>query len=173
MTTPIMDDYGFGLIIQDYNGKKLVGHSGGMPGFTCQILAFPEDDLHVIVLTNLSGANSLASNSSSDLLLAYAGEDVQLKAPIVEQPIINEMMNTFVGEYVINSIEMSVKVYVDQGKIYFEPAEQDASRMMFVGSDTFNLKIDRIRIVFSRDDSGKVVGFVLTQRGHDFIGVLK
>jgi CubicO group peptidase (beta-lactamase class C family) len=170
MTTPVMDDYGFGLYVQDYNGKKLVGHSGGMPGFTCQILAFPEDDLHVIVLTDV---NSIAENSSLDLLLAYAGEDVELKAPIAEQPIAADEMNTFVGEYIINSLEMDVKVFIDQGKIYIEPNGQDASRMMFVGNDTFYLKIDRIRIVFSRDEAGKISGFVLTQRGRDFEAVRK
>ncbi len=173
MTTPVMEDYGYGLVIQDLNGKKLIGHSGGMPGFTCQILAIPEDDLHVVVLTNLSGANSIADNSSLDLLLAYSGADVQLKAPIVEQPIGADLMNSYVGEFVIEALEMDIKVHIDQGKIYLEPAQQDAARMLYVGDDTFYLKIERIRIKFSRGETGAVTGFVLTQRGRDFTAVLK
>lgn len=82
-------------------------------------------------------------------------------------------MNSFVGEYVINSLEMAVNVYVDQGKIYLEPAGQSLFRMMFGGDDTFFLKFDRIRIVFSRDETGNVTGFVLTQLGREFVAVLQ
>jgi hypothetical protein len=45
--------------------------------------------------------------------------------------------------------------------------------MIFVGDDTFFLKIQNIRIKFSRDETGKVAGFVLTQNGRDFVAVLK
>jgi CubicO group peptidase (beta-lactamase class C family) len=173
MTTPVLSDYGLGLIVQDYKGKRLIGHNGIMPGFTCQILAFPEDDLYVIVLTNLSDANSMAVNSSLDLLLAFSGENIDLKAPIVEQPITADEMNTFVGEYVINSIELDLKIFIDQGKIYLQPVGQGASRMAFVGSETFFLKIESIRIVFTRDAAGRISGFVLTQRGQDFEAVRK
>ena len=47
-------DYGFGWVVSDYQGHPSVGHSGGIPGFMSHAERFPEDDLTVIVLTNVA-----------------------------------------------------------------------------------------------------------------------
>jgi CubicO group peptidase (beta-lactamase class C family) len=46
--------YGMGWISQTYrDGRRLVWHNGGIDGFTTSIGFFPEDDLGLIVLTNM------------------------------------------------------------------------------------------------------------------------
>jgi CubicO group peptidase (beta-lactamase class C family) len=46
--------YGMGWISQTYrDGRRLVWHNGGIDGFTTFIGFFPEDDLGLIVLTNM------------------------------------------------------------------------------------------------------------------------
>jgi CubicO group peptidase (beta-lactamase class C family) len=47
-------DYGFGWFIDDFNGHRIVQHSGGTPGFSTVFYRFIDDDLAVIVLTNRS-----------------------------------------------------------------------------------------------------------------------
>jgi CubicO group peptidase (beta-lactamase class C family) len=49
--------YGMGWDLQDYNGKELVSHTGGVNGFVSSVTLVPEDKLGVIVLTN-SDVNS-------------------------------------------------------------------------------------------------------------------
>lgn len=44
--------YASGLIISDFNGEKLVKHSGQNPGFSSEILRFPDHRLSIIVLGN-------------------------------------------------------------------------------------------------------------------------
>ncbi len=46
--------YGFGWAMGDYQGHPFVGHSGGIPGFMTHAERFPQDDLAVIVLTNVA-----------------------------------------------------------------------------------------------------------------------
>jgi CubicO group peptidase (beta-lactamase class C family) len=44
--------YGLGLFLRDYRGKKIVTHTGGLPGYVSRVLLVPEIELGVAVLTN-------------------------------------------------------------------------------------------------------------------------
>ncbi|HXT36289.1 MAG TPA: serine hydrolase domain-containing protein [Chloroflexota bacterium] len=48
--------YGLGFIVCDLGGRRLIGHSGGFPGFITQTLFDPRERLVVTVLTNDSSA---------------------------------------------------------------------------------------------------------------------
>jgi len=48
--------YGLGWNVADFRGHKLIAHSGSTAGFNSQISRFIDDDLTVIVLTNLGDA---------------------------------------------------------------------------------------------------------------------
>ncbi len=47
-------DYAFGLKAGQYRGLKTISHSGADAGFRSHLVMFPEEDLAVIVLSNLS-----------------------------------------------------------------------------------------------------------------------
>lgn len=49
--------YGFGWVIDTYQGHRLIWHNGGIPGFITQISRFVDDKLTVIVLTNTEHSN--------------------------------------------------------------------------------------------------------------------
>ena len=49
--------YGFGWNIGKQNDHKRIEHGGAWQGFTCSIARYPDDNLAVVVLTNLAGAN--------------------------------------------------------------------------------------------------------------------
>jgi CubicO group peptidase (beta-lactamase class C family) len=44
--------YALGWGVQDYHGRKLVGHSGGVSGFVTRVMLVPEENLGVLVFTN-------------------------------------------------------------------------------------------------------------------------
>jgi CubicO group peptidase (beta-lactamase class C family) len=50
--------YGFGWVIGKQNDHKRIEHSGGWQGFTCRISRYPDDNLTVVVLTNLDEGHS-------------------------------------------------------------------------------------------------------------------
>jgi CubicO group peptidase (beta-lactamase class C family) len=45
--------YGFGWFVDEINGHRRVHHSGGVPGFVCEMEMFPDDRLAVIVMANI------------------------------------------------------------------------------------------------------------------------
>jgi CubicO group peptidase (beta-lactamase class C family) len=62
--------YGFGWAIGIRNGHRLFDHSGGTGGFSTMISRYPDDNLIVVVLTNLAG------NAAGPCADAYAAEYV-------------------------------------------------------------------------------------------------
>ena len=45
-------DYGFGWAVRTLNGRRVVSHGGGLPGFVSHFVRFVDDGLTVAVLTN-------------------------------------------------------------------------------------------------------------------------
>jgi CubicO group peptidase (beta-lactamase class C family) len=44
--------YGLGFGLRDYRGRKIVSHTGGLPGYVSQVTLVPEERLGAVVLTN-------------------------------------------------------------------------------------------------------------------------
>lgn len=49
--------YGFGWVVREEKGRKVLEHGGAWQGFTSFVVKYPDDGLTVVVLTNLAGAN--------------------------------------------------------------------------------------------------------------------
>ncbi|HEX9960900.1 MAG TPA: serine hydrolase domain-containing protein [Pyrinomonadaceae bacterium] len=63
--------YGFGWRVSEVRGHKLVGHSGQTAGFGANISRYTDDDLTVIVLTNLGeiGMGTLVANGIAKIYI--------------------------------------------------------------------------------------------------------
>jgi D-alanyl-D-alanine carboxypeptidase len=51
-TSPLDGSYGLGFGVREQNGKRIVGHGGGFPGFITSTSLNLDDDIAVFVLTN-------------------------------------------------------------------------------------------------------------------------
>ncbi len=49
---PNLRGYALGLNVQDYRGRKMLIHSGGLPGYVSRVMMFPAASLGISVLTN-------------------------------------------------------------------------------------------------------------------------
>lgn len=49
---PNFADYALGFVVQDFRGRKMVWHTGGVGGFVSRVTMIPEENLGVVVLTN-------------------------------------------------------------------------------------------------------------------------
>ena len=71
------EHYGLGLFTQEINGRRIIGHSGGMVGYTADMLADMDSGLGVIVLTNGPAQPQKISRYALDLLhAALQGDDL-------------------------------------------------------------------------------------------------
>lgn len=87
--------YGLGLYTQEINGRHIFGHSGGMVGYTADMLADLDSDLGVIVLTNGPAEPSKLSRYALDLLHAALDDKALPNYPTEENGLFDE---TF-GQY--------------------------------------------------------------------------
>lgn len=70
--------YGFGWLIADANGVKVITHDGGTAGFTSRVLILPDLDLGLVILANRSAAGAFQNavqQYALDLLLGSASSD--------------------------------------------------------------------------------------------------
>jgi hypothetical protein len=64
--------YGLGWFLEEYNGKKVVSHTGGVNGFVTSVTLIPEEKLGIVVLTN-TDANGFYEALKWELMDAYMG----------------------------------------------------------------------------------------------------
>jgi CubicO group peptidase (beta-lactamase class C family) len=69
--------YALGFALRDYHGKKLVTHTGGLPGYVSKVSMIPELKLGIAVLTNQEADAAFAA-------ISYFLLDHFLGAPIVD-----------------------------------------------------------------------------------------
>jgi D-aminopeptidase len=53
-------NYGLGLYARTEHGHRVFGHGGRMPGFRAEIACYPDDDLALVILTNLHNLDPYA-----------------------------------------------------------------------------------------------------------------
>jgi CubicO group peptidase (beta-lactamase class C family) len=71
--TKLFSAYGMGWFLNDYRGRKMVSHTGGLDGMLSQTAMLPEENLGVVVLTNSeAGAYSTIANKVFDVFLDVA-----------------------------------------------------------------------------------------------------
>ena len=64
--------YGLGWVLQDYLGRKIAWHNGGIDGYLSEMWTVPEEKLGVVILTN-SDNHALGSALAARILDAYLG----------------------------------------------------------------------------------------------------
>jgi CubicO group peptidase (beta-lactamase class C family) len=60
---PRFEQYGIGLRLRDYRGRKLVTHTGGLLGYVSQVIMVPEEKLGIVILTNGEAGETFSSIS--------------------------------------------------------------------------------------------------------------
>lgn len=79
--TQMFNGYGLGWFINDYRGKKLVSHTGGLDGMITQTAMIPQDNLGLVVLTNSeTGAIGIMRNKILDVFLDAPKRDWNAEA---------------------------------------------------------------------------------------------
>ncbi len=75
MTTPFLDNYALGLVIETVGSRKVVRHDGGIAGFDTDLAYYPEDQLTIAVLSNVEADGPDAEALGDDLArLVHGGK---------------------------------------------------------------------------------------------------
>ncbi len=66
--------YGLGLFLEEYCGRKIVSHTGGVNGFVTSVTFIPEEKLGILVFTN-TDQNSFYEALKWEIMDAYFGKE--------------------------------------------------------------------------------------------------
>ena len=91
--------YGYGLSLGGYRGLRTIGHGGVDSGYRAQVTWFPEADLGVVILGNLSSMKpgALALKIADIVVADRLGADDLADASVVDVP--EEELKTLAGAY--------------------------------------------------------------------------
>lgn len=189
--------YGLGWFIYDYNGKKIVEHDGGMPGYISKITMIPDQKISIIILNNgndgfvdnaLRGdlMDILAKGKDFDWIGEYTG--IKARSETYEQNSNKHRLESrvtgtkpslspdgYAGTFRDKSYgDAEVSLDGEKLKLTFLPA-----KTVFTGElehwhyDTFKVvfKDEFLTfglITFSFDSAGKVTGFKIDLPSGDF-----
>ncbi|HWJ92910.1 MAG TPA: serine hydrolase [Flavisolibacter sp.] len=130
--------YGLGWVLQEYSGREIVSHTGGVNGFVTSVTLVPEENLGIIVLTN-TDANNFYEALKWEVMDAYFGLpyrnysgvylDLQKKDEarshqwlqakrdsIARHPKPSLPLNVFTGNYVHN-VYGKMNIQMESGKL--------------------------------------------------------
>ncbi len=151
MTTPARTTdgkehpYGFGLSFRTSQGRRLVGHGGGINGFVCQVEADPAAQTVAVVLCNTVDPGAAPEFLTRRLLALAAGTPV---ADPVAVPMTPDQLKRFVGAYELEGRRRTITF--DQGRLWSRVGNR-TTELIPTGELTFALKDGDTRLRFVRE----------------------
>lgn len=166
-------NYAQGLSLGEYKGLKTVGHGGADAGFRSQVVRFPDEDIAVIVLSNLSSINTnQLAMQVADIYLAKKIKEKKppkKKAERVSVEIDPKILLAYEGLYQIRpDYVLTIKKQNDQltvqgsgGNKYILYAE---SEMVFFRRNS------NFQITFTINNVGDILRIIIQDNGKELIG---
>jgi len=186
------EGYGFGWNVGYSNGKKIISHGGGLPGYKSFVTIIPEDKTGIVILTNKityldEELTDVVMNYLNAEKMNWQAADKNLNGKNFHfswddnnidtnsnQPIPN--LSLYTGLYEDREYgKASIKE--ENGKAILEllpSKKQFTGRLYYVTSDTFKIVfndsfIPSGEVIFKIDKSKKPLGFKLNIESSDFI----
>ena len=160
--TPIKNNYGYGWGVDSIDGKRNVGHGGGIPGFITNITRVPADDVCIIVLSNASDQS--VGKISQDILKLLYNKPYELPKERTAITLPQEKLKEYTGEYELRP-ELHVVISVKDNLLIAVPTNQSPKELYAEKVDFFFENKDDVQVEFTRNDKKEVDGFVLHQGG--------
>lgn len=159
--------YGFGWTINSINGHKVIEHNGAWQGFTCDIARYVDDNLTVVVLTNLDAEHSrpggIVHRIAGMLNPALAPPPPKEHKEVSVDP---KIFDGYVGNYeLVPGFDMAVTREGDQ--LFLQATGQPKLQIFPESNTQFFLKVVEAEITFVTDAAGHATELILHQGGQD------
>jgi CubicO group peptidase (beta-lactamase class C family) len=160
MTTPVKENYGFGIAVVEQFGQKELAHDGRVNGFVASMRWFPGSDVFVAAFANSDSAHSgeVADNLAALLLgqpLSRPREQTSIKLQASQ-------LESLVGRYGMVEKPDTICTVTASGERLFLQTTGAAKLELLPESETnfFIKEVPNIRVTFWKDASGKVFRLV-------------
>ncbi len=154
-------EYGFGLEVDQFEGRRRVSHGGGIFGFNSMLSWFPESDVVVAVISNSEPES--AGRIAAEIARAALG--IERSTPL-DLAIPAELASELAGSYRIAALGLDVAITARDGKLFARATGQGEFRLKLQGERAFRADFDdSVRFEFAADGRS----FTLHQGGGQFV----
>ncbi|RRQ48167.1 class A beta-lactamase-related serine hydrolase [Maribacter algicola] len=139
-------NYGFGVRIEKSLGKKVIQHGGAVGGFRGIVRTYPEENLHIIILTNFSESRIGSKINTISRIILEKQEETQINNSSEESLINTKPINLAIQEnkevegiYWSNSEKSGRKIYVKNDTLRYASSESNEWALVPLGDKVFQM----------------------------------
>lgn len=157
---PEKNNYAYGWIVANRDGKKAIGHGGGIDGFITNIDRYPEDKTLIVFLSNQADSDIPALRGIVDLAF---GREVQMPKERKEIQLDSSLLDEYVGNYeIVPTFVLSITR--DGNQLITQATGQGPLPVFAEAKDALFAKAIDAQLTFEREE-GKIVRLILHQGG--------
>lgn len=139
--------------------RQLIFHGGGTGGYVAIVILDKDRKSGVFVATN-------STSKSDDIGVHILENSFPLRRIKQSTSLNDEILEKYVGEYQLTP-SLSIVISRDGKHIFLQVTGQPKAEMFAEKEDEFFLKVVEARIIFSKEETGKIVSLTLKQGGRD------
>lgn len=164
--TVFKENYAHGWLVKEIDGKKCYWHAGGTFGFASVLARFPDDDLTVILLSNVQNGSSQTLLPFSELASITFGKEVADYAEEAIKNVTPTEVDLYIGTYSMKNARDRKMVIAKKNGSLTATISGTTLQLEFSSKTKFFFK-DLPRDIFGEFiiDGGKVIKLIMTQAG--------
>jgi len=164
MTTPVKNNYAYGLGVETKFNRKMITHGGGINGFATFIARFPDEKVTIVVLRNADYGTPGPGRISQDLAAILFGEKYEIPAAVTEVKVDAKILDAYVGQYQL-APNFVITISREGDLLMAQATGQPKITLYPQAEAVFFSKAVDLRMTFVRGDDGKVTHLLLNQGG--------
>ncbi|WP_290710643.1 serine hydrolase [Flavihumibacter sp. CACIAM 22H1] len=134
-------DYGYGFFVREEQGMLSVGHGGAIDGFRATEMYYPQQDIYIACLLNSSKDDEARLFQSIASLVVGTGTGQNLNALNLSE----EQLQLYAGTYTNEQYKLTIKVYVENGRIYGDLSNGTGTHLIFIPTTTTHFILPDIK----------------------------
>ncbi len=158
-STPFKNNYGYGWIINSYEGREIVSHSGGAAGYGSNFARILKEDNCIALLNNTENADvEMLTRKILDVIYKKS-----YKIP-TEIKIDKQTLEKYVGYYFAD-LPLTLHIFIEGGRLAAEPTGQPKTTLLAQKQEYFySIEADAY-VEFKKNDKDTYNELIIHQGG--------
>lgn len=163
--TPFKNNYGYGWMVNSYEGREMVSHSGGAAGYRSNFTRIPGDDIVIILLNNTENAN-VELITKNLLNIIY---NKPYKIPF-EIKLSKEILKKYTGTYQVATPPLIMYITVEDGRLVAQVSGQQKTIVLAQKENHFFAEEADGSLEFLKNEDGILNELIIHQGGQNITG---
>lgn len=172
MTTPVLDDYGCGLYIDEDFGQKKIHHDGQIAGFNTNFCKFPKDNTYIAVLCNTTGVSGERVCDEISKMLFLPKDSIPVVIPFPKDFDFEPYLGIFESDSEENEGDR-YKFSLDGNRLYVKKPSGDSIELALQSNDRLLLLLDgyipELGEEYELDEDGNITVYDLFGNEIDYL----